>query len=61
MIGAIFRNEGTVADNLENWENIMKAIEKSLYSWNRGIISILGRVTIVKSLILSRMVHFLCK
>ena len=59
ILGVIFRNKGTAADNLENWENIIQAMEKSLNSWNRRNISILGRLTLVKSLRLSKIVHLL--
>ena len=59
ILGVTFRSKGTAADNLENWENIMQAMEKSLNSWNRRNISILGRLTVVKSLILSKIVHLL--
>ena len=59
ILGVIFRNKGAAADNLENWENIMQAMEKSLNIWNRRNILILGPVTIVKSLILSKIVHLL--
>ena len=56
FLGVTFRNKGTAADNLENWENIMQAMEKSLNSWKRRNIFILGRVTVVKSLLLSKIV-----
>ena len=59
ILGVIFRNKGTAADNIESWKNITQAMEKSLNSWNRRNISILGRVTLVKSLILSKIVHLI--
>ena len=59
ILGVIFRNKRTAADNIEIWKNITQAMEKSLNSWNRRNISILGRVTSVKSLILSKIVHLI--
>jgi hypothetical protein len=59
ILGIVFANNESAGNLHENWVNQMDKIQKLVDVWRKRDLSLMGRVTVVKSLILSKVTHLL--
>ncbi len=59
ILGVVFCNNDSAGNVLENWETRIDKIQKLVDVWGKRKLSMLGRVIIVKSLMLSKLTHLL--
>ena len=59
ILGVIFRNVGSAGNVMQNWETKIEHMQHLINSWNKRNITLMGRITIVKSLLLSQIIHLL--
>ena len=58
ILGVIFENEGRIIAD-DNWEKKVKCIELMINNWNRRKLSIMGKIIIVKNLLISQIVNLM--
>jgi hypothetical protein len=59
ILGVLFPNVGSASTVDENWTRKINNINEAIHGWNRRNISLIGRVTVVKTLLLSQITHLL--
>ena len=59
ILGVVFHSNKSASECIENWVKRIENIENIVKSWNKRKITVIGRVTIVKSLMISQIVHLL--